>query len=186
MSLLLRHPALVPCSARCSISGCATSSRVSCLLQTAPLTPLLQQYQRRSALSAFPQKTGLLSGRGTCRHLQVSCAIKKGSEKNVVCSKTLIGKPGQEKRVRQRCKDIVDFSKGRMSVRTSGVLAFECVQDRFDTNVFHFWERYDSNVAMGRHNNTAEMQAFMKEVCDRHCAARTAPCLPCHVSPLIC
>lgn len=96
--------------------------------------------------------------------MQAVCAIKKGSEKNVVCSKTLVIKPGQEKRVLPRCRDIVDFTRGRMASRGSGVLAFECMQDRYEKNVLHFWERYDSNANMGKHNNTPELQAFMREV----------------------
>lgn len=101
--------------------------------------------------------------------VQAVCAIKKGSEKNVVCSKTLVIKPGQEKRVLPRCRDIVDFTRGRMASRGSGVLAFECMQDRYEKNVLHFWERYDSNANMGKHNNTPELQAFMREVSDLVC-----------------
>lgn len=109
----------------------------------------------------LPQEHIPVANRPLRGHLQVSCAIKKGAEKNIVCSKTLVGKPGKEKQLKQRCRDIVDFSKGRMAVRSSGVLAFECLQDRYEENVFHFWERYESNPSMGRHNNSAEMQAFM-------------------------
>jgi quinol monooxygenase YgiN len=30
--------------------------------------------------------------------------------------------------------------------------------------VFHFWERYDSNVSLGKHNTTPEMEQFMNKV----------------------
>lgn len=48
-------------------------------------------------------------------------------------------------------------------------------------NVFHFWERYESNVALGRHNTMPEVSDFMNRVssASRVCAAdlwRVAPC----------
>ena len=113
-------------------------------------------------LQALPQKT--------CRphvgrqRLQIQAAVKKGAGKSVVFSKTLTARKGEEKRVFKRCRDITDFSQGKMQSRENGIEAFECSQDRFEPNVFHFWERYNSNVNMGRHNSTPEMQAFMAEV----------------------
>lgn len=101
----------------------------------------------------------------TCRRQQqILAAVKKGTGKSVVFSKTLTARKGEEKRVLKRCRDITDFSQGKMSNRENGIQAFECSQDRFEPNVFHFWERYNSNVNMGRHNSTPEMQTFMSEV----------------------
>ena len=58
----------------------------------------------------------------------------------------------------------MDFSQGKMRNAENGIESFECSSDRYEKNVFHFWERYTSNVAMGRHNNAPEMQAFMTDV----------------------
>ena len=98
------------------------------------------------------------------QRLQIQAAVKKNSAKSIVLSKTLVARKGEEKRVLRRCRDIVDFSQGRMGSPDSGIEAFQCSVDRFEKNVFHFWERYTSNVAMGRHNNVPEMQAFMTDV----------------------
>lgn len=38
------------------------------------------------------------------------------------------------------------------------------LQDQFETNVFYFWELYEGNVSMGRHNTSPEVQAFMENV----------------------
>lgn len=32
-------------------------------------------------------------------------------------------------------------------------------------NVIHFWERYESNTALGRHNTLPEVTGFMEKVC---------------------
>ena len=59
---------------------------------------------------------------------------------------------------------IVTFSKEKMNNKKSGILAFECSQDRYEDNVLHFWERYDGNRSMGLHNTTDEYSIFMKKV----------------------
>jgi quinol monooxygenase YgiN len=64
----------------------------------------------------------------------------------------------------QMCKDIMAFSKGRMSIKESGILEFECNQDSFEPHVFHMWERYDCNASLGRHNTTPEYRAFLERV----------------------
>ncbi len=52
----------------------------------------------------------------------------------------------------------------RMRDRGSGINAFECSQDNWDKNVFHFWERYESNTHLGRHNTAPEFKSFMEKV----------------------
>ena len=37
-------------------------------------------------------------------------------------------------------------------------------QDGGEANVFHFWELYESNTAMGRHNTVPEVEGFMQKV----------------------
>lgn len=98
------------------------------------------------------------------RGLQIAAAIKKRAEKHVVCSKTLVAKPGQEKRVQKKCQDILDFSLGKAANKSNGIVEFVCSQDLYESNVFHFWERYDGNVSLGRHNTTPEFQKFMESV----------------------
>ena len=71
-----------------------------------------------------------------------------------------------------------------MRDKGSGINAFECSQDNWDKNVFHFWERYESNSHLGRHNTAPEFKTFMEKVrgtmagaCDR---SGQATCLPAH------
>jgi quinol monooxygenase YgiN len=51
-----------------------------------------------------------------------------------------------------------------MRDRSSGINSFECSQDNWDKNVFHFWERYESNTHLGRHNTSDEFKRFMEKV----------------------
>ena len=91
-------------------------------------------------------------------------AIKKKGEKHVVCSKTLVAKVEQADAVKAKCRDILDFSIGRKSVKSNGILEYTCSQDIYEPNVFHFWERYDGNMSMGRHNTSKEVTSFMEGV----------------------
>lgn len=52
-----------------------------------------------------------------------------------------------------------------MADKSSGIQEFSCAVDGWEDNVFHFWERYDSNVMLGRHNTTPEVEQFMQKVC---------------------
>jgi hypothetical protein len=63
--------------------------------------------------------------RGT---LLVSAAIKKSTNVNVVCSKTLVAKEGQEQRVLEMCQSVTEFSKQRKSDRAAGILSFDFSQ----------------------------------------------------------
>ncbi|KAK9830333.1 hypothetical protein WJX72_011082 [[Myrmecia] bisecta] len=62
------------------------------------------------------------------------------------------------------CKQLVAFSDARKAQKGSGVHEFVCNQDNYEANVFHFWERYESNSHMGLHNSTPEVSKFMNEV----------------------
>ena len=98
------------------------------------------------------------------RRLVISAAIKKSGAKHVICSKTLIAKADQTKRLQKKCQDILDFSLGKASNPENGIIQFSCSQDIYDKNVFHFWERYDGNTSLGRHNTTPEFVKFMEGV----------------------
>ena len=103
------------------------------------------------------------------RHrLQITAAVKKKSEKHIVCSKTLVAKPDQAERLQKKCQDILDFSLGKAANKSNGIIEFTCSRDIHEPNSFHFWERYDSNVSLGRHNTSAEFMSFMEGV--RLCA----------------
>jgi quinol monooxygenase YgiN len=86
----------------------------------------------------------------------------------VCCSKTLVAKPEHKAAVQQLCKEVTEFSTARMNDRSSGIQEFKCLVDSWEDNVVHFWERYESNVSLGRHNTTPEVEAFMNK------ASRTA------------
>ena len=70
----------------------------------------------------------------------------------------------QVDKVAAMCKDILDFSEGKKSVRSSGLLEYAITRDQFEPHVFYVWERYDSNASLGRHNSCTEYQAFMQNV----------------------
>jgi quinol monooxygenase YgiN len=61
----------------------------------------------------------------------------------------------------------MEFSQKQIGNRSSGIQEFTCSADGWEPNVFHFWERYDSNVSLGKHNTTPEMEQFMNKV-SRH------------------
>jgi len=92
--------------------------------------------------------------------------VKAESARQICCSKTLVAQAHEVDRVRKLCQEVADFSKTRMADRSNGIQEFAFMQDQWDSNVFHFWERYKSNVHMGRHNTTAEVVDFMEEVND--------------------
>ena len=117
------------------------------------------------------------AGAGGRRGLVVTAAVKRSGGKGFVCSKTLRAAAGSEARVADMCKDILDFSLGRAAVRTAGILEYSVSQDLEEPGVLHFWERYDSNVAMGRHNNTPEMQAFMQNVRTQWAGCQWSDCV---------
>ncbi|BDA43570.1 hypothetical protein COCOBI_04-5820 [Coccomyxa sp. Obi] len=113
---------------------------------------------------SFPRYQG---SAGQCRQrgrLSVVAAVKKSSEKNVVCHKTLIAKPDKADKVAEMCKDILDFSHGKKSVRSNGIQEFAVSRDQFEPNVFYVWERYTSNADLGRHNSSTEFTAFMENI----------------------
>jgi quinol monooxygenase YgiN len=70
----------------------------------------------------------------------------------------------QVDKVAKMCKDILDYSHGRQANRSNGIHEFAVSRDQFESNVFYLWERYESNVDMGRHNSTTEFKAFMENV----------------------
>jgi quinol monooxygenase YgiN len=144
-------------------------------------SPRLGQSQRQLASPLLDSKVGLAgcnSRPGRPQRLHICAAIKKDTAKHVVCSKTLVGKPDQVKRLQRKCQDILDFSLGRAANKQNGILEFTCSQDSYATNVFHFWERYDGNTSMGRHNTTPEFMKFMEGVSYSHTAvvSRTYNC----------
>jgi quinol monooxygenase YgiN len=114
-------------------------------------------------------------------HLLISAAVKAKSARQVACSKTLVAKPEHAEEVKQLCQQAMEFSQKQMGNRSSGIQEFTCSADGWEPNVFYFWERYDSNVSLGKHNTTPEMEQFMNKV-GRHgwleiswCGAKEGP-----------
>ena len=100
--------------------------------------------------------------------LAVVAAVKRKTDKHVVCSKTIVATPETAGRVVELCKGMMEFSQRRAAESDSGILAFDVSQDIYDSNVVHFWERYESNAQMGRHNTTPEFNKFMQDVRPRY------------------
>lgn len=61
-----------------------------------------------------------------------------------------------------------------MKEKDSGIVSFEVSQDLNESNVFHFWERYESNSQMGKHNTCPEMTKFLEDVSRPYCTLRPA------------
>lgn len=118
----------------------------------------------RQVASPSAQCLGATAHRQPRHRLQVSAAIKKRSEKNVVCVKVLHAKPQHINDVHKLCEQLLTNVQQAKSDCTSGLLAFECSNDRWDSSVFHFWERYESNAALGRFNNRDDIKNFMIHV----------------------
>lgn len=115
------------------------------------------------------------SSRSSRGHLLVTNAVKAKSARQICCSKTLVAKPDSVDAVQQLCKHITDFSVQQMSNRSNGIQEFTCAVDAWESNVFHFWERYESNAAMGRYNTKPEVVKFMEEV--RPASSRASSCI---------
>lgn len=112
------------------------------------------------------------------RPLVVVAAIKARSGKQVACSKTLIARPAEKETVAKMCADITSYSLEQAKERASGIVVFNCVRDQWDDHVFHFWERYESNASLGRHNTCPRVVQFMEEV--SRILARMAQMAPVH------
>eukprot|EP00798_Chlamydomonas_sp_ICE-L_P020314 gene20314-27070_t len=95
--------------------------------------------------------------------LHVTAAVKTNSGKQVVCSKTLVAKKGKEEQVRKLCGKVLEFGVAQAADRKNGIMEYQCVKDGWEDNVFHFYERFDSNVSMGRYNSTETVTEFMKK-----------------------
>eukprot|EP00879_Flechtneria_rotunda_P019939 GHRR01020958.1.p1 GENE.GHRR01020958.1~~GHRR01020958.1.p1 ORF type:complete len:162 (+),score=33.46 GHRR01020958.1:130-615(+) len=94
----------------------------------------------------------------------VTNAIKSKSAREICCSKTLMAKPDTWQDVKQLCQDVTAYSQQQMANRSNGIKEFNCMEDGWENHVIHFWERYESNVTMGRHNTKPEIEEFMKRV----------------------
>ena len=70
----------------------------------------------------------------------------------------------QVDKVAEMCKDILDLSQGKATQRSAGIMEFRVDVDQYEPHVFYFWERYESNASMGRHNTSPEIRAFMENV----------------------
>lgn len=141
-------------------SASASSSRLSS--SSSSSSPLFSQRQQQ--------------GHARRRHLSrtiITNAVKRKNEKHVVCSKTLVAAPGKEDAVDAACSELVaafGLSGPKATPATAaaakrrGVIEFTYGRDSYEPNVFHFWERYDSNVSLGRHNTRDEVVAFMERL----------------------
>ena len=166
-----------------ALAGLHSSSKSTC----SHCGPLQRNVPRQTSLGTQRQYRRCQRDR---QSLQTVCAVKRKSEKNLVCSKTLTVKSDHKAQAEKLCHQascsslrlfaavyarppansmlsclqIVDFSKQRMKDSKNGMLAFECSQDIYEPNVIHFWERYDGNRSMGLHNTTDEYSKFMRVV----------------------
>jgi len=76
----------------------------------------------------------------------------------------LIAKPQDKEKVARMCADIAAYSLDEMKDRQKGIVVFQVVRDSWEDNVFHMWERYDSNANLGRHMTSEPYKEFMVKV----------------------
>lgn len=55
------------------------------------------------------------------------------------------------------CKELVAVSEQEAADRAKGIVVFQCVKDAWEPGTFHFWERYESELALGNHNGNPRM-----------------------------
>ena len=87
-------------------------------------------------------------------------AVRKGGEKNVVCTKTVLAKAEHAAKVKELCAKYEEDMKANQA----GILAFECTEDNFDENAVHCWERYKNSAYFNEGMRSKETTAFLKEV----------------------
>ena len=98
------------------------------------------------------------------QQLQISCAVKQRSGQEIVCSKTLIAKQEKKAEVQRMCQDVESFSKQLLAQREAGLVEYACMADRWEDNVFHIWERFDSNASLNNYVGSERVQQFMQKV----------------------
>lgn len=90
--------------------------------------------------------------------------MKERSARNIVCSKTLVVKPERINDVLKLCQDVTTLSVEKAADKKAGIMVFDCVRDSWDTNVFHFWERYESVDSCNKHTTSPDVMKFMEKV----------------------
>lgn len=171
-SISISHSQLcsAPSETVCIVTVCYPPSlRNTCVLPTNTcMSQLIADMQQRNCMTGAPQSDRSLwptNLHRPCRgRLTVSAAIKEKSARQICCSKTLTSKPQSVDSVDKLCQQLVAFSNSRVSDRSSGVKEYNCVRDGWDSNVFHFWERYEGNEAMDNHNKLPQVAGFMESV----------------------
>ena len=158
MTPLYTRPQPHCCCLYCGDLPTATSRAAQQLSSSARVTGAAALGSRRRAVRSGWANS---SQRG---QLAVLAAVKRRTDKHVVCSKTIVATPETAERVVELCKGMMAFSQRRATESDSGILAFDVSQDIYDGNVVHFWERYESNAHLGRHNTSPEFTKFMQDV----------------------
>ena len=139
----------------------------ACLQHTMQYSSALHGRQRPCAAHTRRVGSNTFSSAPRCSRgaLLVQAAVKQRSAREVVISKTLIARPDAKDKVWTLCEEASARAKAAMADRDVGLRAFDCVRDGWDDNVFHFWERYESNVALGRYNSSEPVLEWYKQVC---------------------
>jgi len=143
--------------------------------------PSTSQIAPPSPLSRSPLPH-LRSAKHASKHHHASSittfALKRKNEKHIVCSKTLIATEGKESLVDEACTRLVAAvglsgpqatPATRAAATKRGVIEFSYGRDSYEPKVFHFWERYDSNVSLGRHNTRDDIVAFLEDLTKEGC-----------------
>ena len=88
------------------------------------------------------------------------CAVRKGREKNVVCTKTVVAKEEHASTVQDLCATYAE----KMKADHKGILSFEVTQDTFEENAFHFWERYKNTAYFNENMASEDTSTFLQEL----------------------
>lgn len=94
----------------------------------------------------------------------IRAAKKVVSGRSLVLSSTLVAEEAQTEKAINLCKKISEWAKEKQTDKSHGILYFECSSDAYDSNVIHFWERYDSFKSMNDIHASPEYSVFLDEV----------------------
>ncbi|GJP50262.1 hypothetical protein CLOM_g9400 [Closterium sp. NIES-68] len=98
------------------------------------------------------------------RRLGVFAAKRVQSDRSLVLSSTLEVTPGKEKEAQELCKKICVWAEEKKKDRANGIIHFECTGDAYESNLIHFWERFDSFLSMNNIHASPDYTKFLEEV----------------------
>uniref|UniRef100_A0A7I4F6B0 ABM domain-containing protein n=1 Tax=Physcomitrium patens TaxID=3218 RepID=A0A7I4F6B0_PHYPA len=151
----------------CSSSGSSPASNAG--IRWAPKTPggmqkMMAERKGHLGTRVVLVETAAVVTKQRATGLVVEAAKRISTGRSYALSSTLKIEAGKEEEATALCKSIVEWALEKMNDRRSGIQGFECNVDAFDKNTFHFWEIYESFVAMNDIRASPEHTKFVMDV----------------------